>query len=219
MNEPPESPDTSARRAMLERLSSQDWEELIKELMAYTVSRLQNRSWLGVWSGHLPGGAEARDIVMESVSDIISGVRHADPSVELTAFLKQVIRSKISHLVWSAENRRTQRLDPAPAEKELDKEIADHGPDRDETTTEFVSVETEEINSRLLSLLIDHVSDDPDLQKVLECNLDGVFKREEIAKRMGKSVSEITNVKKRLNRRLETFRKKLAAENPYQDRP
>ena len=109
MDARPRADPTSAHKATLEALSSERWEEILKELLAYTLSRLQNRFWLGVWSGHLPGGAEARDIVMESIADVIAGVRHARPEVDLVAFLKQVIRSKINHLAWSAENRRTER--------------------------------------------------------------------------------------------------------------
>jgi RNA polymerase sigma factor (sigma-70 family) len=215
MDAPARADPTSTHKATLEALSSERWEEILKELFAYTLSRLQNRFWLGVWSGHLPGGAEARDIVMESIGDVIAGVRRAGPEVDLVAFLKQVIRSKISHLVRSAENRRTERLDPMSSDKELDQEIANRRPEALIADTEVVSREAEEINSRLLSLLIDELSAEPDLQRIIECNLEGIFKREDIATRLGKTPSEVTNMKKRLDRRLAEFRIKYASENPY----
>ena len=67
----------------------------------------------------------------------------------------------------------------------------------------------------MIDMLIDDLADEPELQKIIECNLDGVFKREEIAERMDKSVSEITNLKKRLDRRLASFRMKVADQNPF----
>ncbi|HMG05239.1 MAG TPA: hypothetical protein VK581_07240, partial [Chthoniobacterales bacterium] len=54
-----------------------------------------------------------------------------------------------------------------------------------------------------------------DLQKIIECNIDGVFKREEIATRLGKTVSEVTNMGKRLKRRMAAFSVKFADKNPF----
>lgn len=217
MDEPPanQQQPAAAQKDLLNLLASQNWEEVLSELLSFTVSRIQSRFWLAVWGGHLPGAIEAHDIIMESVVDIINGVRHADESVALVPFLKQVIKSKISHLAWSAENRHTRRLDPCPDDREMDKEIAAQKPRDPFVETDVVSKETEQINTQLLDLLIEELSDDADLQKIIECNIDGIFKREEIATRLGKTVSDITNMKKRLDRRLLAFTAKYADRNPY----
>jgi hypothetical protein len=62
------------------------------------------------------------------------------------------------------------------------------------------------MNAELLDLLINDLNDEPDLQDIILCNMDGISKREEIAERLGKSVSDITNMGKRLKRRIEKFR-------------
>ena len=212
----PQTPRTAVRKELLTLLDSQNWESVLADLLAFTFSALRNRIWLGVWGGHVPGACEAHDIVMESVADIIDGIRSADDGVPLVAVLKVVIRSKISGLATSLENRRTSRFDPCPDEGEVDQQIAPHRPlEHGREQDDVVSKETEEINSHLMDLLIDELSDEPDLQKIIECNIDGVFKREEIATRLGKTVSEVTNMRKRLKRRLLAFRAKFTDKNPF----
>ncbi len=217
MDDPPaDDPRSSvAQKQLLELLGSQDWEAVLKDLLDFTMTRILNRSWLAVWGGQPPGAVEARDLVMESVVDIITGGRHAPEEVALVPFLKQVIRSKISHLVHSKENRCTRRLDPCPEDREIDQVLVTMKPSEQLTEINLVSKELEEINAQLLDLLIGELSDEPDLQKIIECNIDGVFKREEVANRLGKTASEITNMKKRLGRRLSAFRTKYADRNPF----
>jgi DNA-directed RNA polymerase specialized sigma24 family protein len=198
----------SASNEMLALLGSQDWEPMLKELLCYAMTRIKDREWLSVWGGQPPGAKEAHDVVMDSVIDVIDGIRRMPEGVPIIAFLKFVVRSKISHLVECLENKRTTRI-PADGD-ELDFQWDGAAPD-----SETVSDETEKQNSRLLDLLIEDLSDDPDLQKVIECNLDGIFKREEVASRLGRSVAEVTNMKKRLDRRMNGFRAKYADQNPF----
>jgi DNA-directed RNA polymerase specialized sigma24 family protein len=205
----PKPRSLAAQKQLLALLAAEEWESVLKELLAYTFATLRNRVWLGVWGGHVPGAREAHDIVMETVIDIIEGRRSADAGVPLIAMLKSIIQSKISH-------RLTNRIDPPPQDRELDEQIAALDPSEHQTEPlDLVSKETEQINGRLIDLLIDDLSDDAELQKLLECHLDEVFKREEIAARMGKTVSEITNLKKRFDRRLQMFRTKFADKNPF----
>jgi len=205
----------SASSAFLEVLASQDWEAILKELLRYTMSLMKNREWLSVWSGHLPGAREAHDIVMSAVEDVIEQKRRLPGDVPIVAFLKNVIRSKVSHLANSLENRRTTRLDPLPQEDHEAGEIHEPKGNDPLPDCDAISKETEIQNARLLDLLIEFLSDDPELQKVIECNLDGIFKREQIASRLGKSVNEITNIRKRLDRRLAAFRERYADQNPF----
>lgn len=207
---------TAARKELLSLLGSQDWETVLSDLLAFTITAIRNRVWLGVWGGHVPGALEARDIVMESVVGIIEGVRSADDGVPLVAVLKSVIRSKINHLAEGQENRRTNRFDPSPVNHEVDENIASHQPLQHGTEQDdVISNETERINSELLDLLIGELSDEPDLQNIVACNIDGVSKREEVATRLGKTVSEITNMTKRLERKLLAFGAKFADRNPF----
>jgi hypothetical protein len=212
----PQTSRTQVRKELLALLDSQDWDNVLQDLLAFTYSALRDRIWFGVWGGHAPGARETHDIVMGSVTDIIDGTRSADDGVSLIAVLKSVIRSKISGLATSLENQKTSRFDPCPADSGVDQQIAPHRPlEHGRKQDDVISKETEEINSQLLDLLIGELSDEPDLQKIIECNIDGVFKREEIATRLGKTVSEITNMGKRLKRRLMAFSVKFADKNPF----
>jgi hypothetical protein len=213
-----EGPESSASSKFFEVLASQDWEPILKELLRYTMSLMKNREWLSVWSGHLPGAREAHDIVMSAVEDVIEQKRRIPDAVPILAFLKNVIRSKVSNLVNSLENRQTTRLDPLPAEDHKFENIYEPKGNDPLPDWEAISKETETQNAQLLDLLIEFLSDDPELQKVIECNIDGIFKREQIASRLGKRVNEITNIKKRLDRRLAAFREKYADQNPFLER-
>src|SRR6185503_10880340 len=73
-----------------------------------------------------------------------------------------------------------------------------------------VAAEVEQARENLLFHFIDFVSDDPQLQKVLELLFDGICKPAEQAKRIGISEKEMYVITKRLSRQIEKFKQKNA---------
>jgi hypothetical protein len=198
------------RKEALDLLESQQWEAVLLDLLKYAVTLIKTKTWLSVWNGPLPAGKEANDIVMEAVYSVIDGTRRADEGVPLIAFLKQVISGRISKLAESWENRKMNRVavPGAPASGDVDVASMAHSGSVGASAEQR---EAEHMNSELVDLLINELGDDPELQDVIGLNMEGVSKRDEIADRMGKSVSDVTNMRKRLERRIEKFRVSHAA--------
>jgi hypothetical protein len=195
------------QKEVLDLMASQQWEAVLLDLVKYAVTLIKKNTWLSVWSGPLPAGKEAHDMVMDSVFAIIDGDRNADEGVPLIAFLKKVISGKVNKLAESWENRKWDRIDSPGSSGGVDASGLSDG----RTTGEAQSRDTARVNAELLDLLVDDLNDEPDLQEIILCNMDGIYKREEIAERLGKGVSDITNMRKRLERRLSKFRETHAA--------
>ncbi len=66
------------------------------------------------------------------------------------------------------------------------------------------------LEDRALGLLIDECADDPVLMSVLEAMMDGYEKPAEISEHKGIPVKEVYNAAKRMDRKLETVRRRLA---------
>jgi len=197
------------RKEALELLESQQWEPVLSDLLKYAVTLITKNTWLSVWNGPLPAGKEAYDIVMEAVDAVIDGDRTADEGVPLIAFLKKVISGKINKLAVSWENRKMYRV--ASPGGTASEGIDVSGMASDPLGCSAEDREAEHMNSELVDLLINDLGGDPELQDVIGLNMEGVYKREEIASRMVKSVSDVTNMRKRLARRIEKFRVSHAA--------
>jgi hypothetical protein len=69
------------------------------------------------------------------------------------------------------------------------------------------------LEDRALGLLLDECSDDPVLMAVLEAMMDGYDKPAEISEHKGIPVKDVYNAIKKLDRRLEIVRKRMAGES------
>lgn len=90
----------------LRSLSETDWRHLIFSLTVYAQHRIWRCNWR-TSEGSLPGGKEAKDIALEAIGDALTAKRvRSDENVDLLVFLKGVVKSKISHLLESADHTR-----------------------------------------------------------------------------------------------------------------
>lgn len=153
-------------------------------------------------------GPTGEDAVMEAIESVLDGRRKWDservPNIE--NFLKWVIRSIVDHSFKTAEGTKTGRyaedcegeeLVPSVTESEIN------------SYTEFLRTPTPEeqilseeeltgLNAKILLGLVD----DPELEDLAVCFMEGISKLSEIAKELNISTSEINNRKKRLRRKL-----------------
>ena len=166
---------------------SQPWEELYEMLTAFAKKLLTLHSWRSVRGGPVPGGLEAQDFAIAAIEDVYSGKRKWDreryPS--LAAHLRWVVRSKVSNAVMGAENRAELRQPDA----------ADQGREAEDETFFWGFLE--------------ELSDEPQMQAVLECLHDGIDERTDIAEKLQVAPEEITNLRKRLKRRTEAYVAKI----------
>lgn len=192
-------------------------EEFMERLLSFTLRRKRAHYWRGIWDGHLPGGKEAMDIVQEVIADVLTGSRAWDPAThpDLLHFLRSVVNSKISHMEEGAENRRVELAPLVNRDDESD--YFDTLEDRNvgNARTEVQEKEDEENNSELILTFHEFLADEPLLQGIVGCMIDGVTKRAEIAARLQRNEQDITNANKRLERRCKEFRDAYADKNPF----
>jgi len=143
-------------------------------------------------------GKEAHDIVMRALESILEGTRKPAPNLPLAAVLKMTIKSGVDHLMEGLETAalrnsmtrkiRRNRGEPYPRRGDAPNKIA-------------ADNDAEQQNAKLLDLLMDELSDDKALMDLLGCLMDGIEKREEIAKALKITPDEVTNLRKRFDRR------------------
>ena len=193
--------------------------------MHYALKKLSGKFWRGVWNGKIPGGHQAEDLAASAIEAVLIGDpdqdgRSWDPEKDpdLGKFLRDIIDSKVSHLVERAEN--FYEREPRPVEEEPESDYLDRKRDRRTLPEELFNATTDEeaANERLFFALLKEVKDDPLLPKILECEWDGICKRSEVAEKLGVDVNAVTLARKRLERILPSFREKYAHMNPFRTR-
>jgi len=189
------------------KIDEQYTDDLCKRLVAYAARKIRNRWWRGQLGGPLPGAATAEDIAIDAIDDVYTGQCHWDPDTQpdLYTHLKGRVDTIIANLVRSHDNRMTRTESSFPSEGDEGQEIESPlltVPDS------VLSPEDAVIDQEFLLGFIEEIGDDPMLIKVVEAMLDGHLKRGEIAEHLGISADEMTNIKKRLARRLVIYREK-----------
>lgn len=213
--------DPKNQAAVIAAMQDQISDSLLKKLTLYTLQKIGQRAWRGIWGGPVPGGKLAEDLVFDALHDVMIGERHWDiaKNPDLGQFMQGAIDSKVSALVNRAENVREHR---AP-EKETTE-----APDYFDTLksviaplpTEVIDLkEVEAANLQLYFRLMDELKDDAILTKILTCIFEGtdMHDRTQLAKRSEVTPNEITQAWKRLQRRLPAIQKKLADQNPFKN--
>ena len=222
---PPGSPELALSPEALAIIESTVTKEFVENLTYYALQKLSQKWWRGVWNGKIPGGVQAQDIAASAlealmIADPAKGSRewNRERYPNLIDFLRSVVDSKVNHLVEGLENRMEQEPTPNP-----DETISDFIDRKREQRTlpEEANARTKEeqeaANEKLFFALHEEVKDDPLLPRILECQLDGVHKRADIATKLGVEPIEVTQAAKRLERRLVKFREKYSHMNPFKD--
>ena len=176
-------------RELFESLNDEPWEEIIPELTKYAYYNIRFRKFVQ---------GEPDDYVQQAIQALYSGNRRWNQEAypTITDFLKSVIDSMISN--WSRsrgakDQRSTSSIEDVP-------EIA---------SQEGISIEQyEELEHELFRIVADN-PEDTELYCVLDGILDGK-KRREIAEEWDLTPDDVTNIKKRLLRRIESdFNRRL----------
>lgn len=199
---------SSEKRVLFEEKLTSD---IIQRLVAYALSKLKRRYWRGVYKGHVPGGVEAKDLVQEACSLLLSAERVWDPEKQpdLYLHLKNIIDSLISHLVNSAENKRSRSAsDIADISQEKDYEDVFSKDESEEPPPQITQIEENECYEFLWGLR-EFVEEDPLLQKMVDAYIEGFFEPAELAEYCGAKTKEIYNAKKRLMRRYSEYSFKM----------
>jgi hypothetical protein len=161
--------------------------------------RINLRVFSGRYGGRIPGGLNSSDIVQNAILKTLSGERKWDPKKEpdLFNFLKWAMYSEISALAKKLENKLS-------AEPGKDREDEDAEPFENNFADEEKSqLEAMENHEHLTNFYV-FLEGEPDLQILVEF-FDKGFKRQDIAEKLGKAPTVITNLKKRLKIKYREF--------------
>jgi hypothetical protein len=195
---------------MLQEITHEQWSEYSKKLLAFTILFFNRYGGEDVI---LPGGFSAPDIAQEVVVRVLDGSRqwHPEKHGDLLEYLIGQVKSITSHCLtsWSGKNEvAIKGNDEFTASEYLDKllqdgDVAEH---LHLASPEQIVLDKENLIERsdLLNLVIEAVDNDPELVPLLEAYLDGSqnFQRRYIAEKLGTTPEQITNLWKKLKRRI-----------------
>jgi hypothetical protein len=206
------------------RISEDEWREIAVDLERYALSVSRTLRWRTQNALELPGGETVGSIVSKAIEKLFSGDREWDPEEgpDIRAYLRGVIDSLLNHLAESHDNI---LVTVVPNAQSADAPAWESGsPKRDPAVDWLVPAqrspeahllrrEQTALEDRALGLLLDECSDDPVLMAVLEAMMDGYDKPAEISEHKGIPVKDVYNAIKKLDRRLEIVRKRMAGES------
>lgn len=203
------------------RISDDDWHEIVLELERHALSVSRDLRWRTPNPVELPGGETVDSIVSKAIEKLFSGQRQWDPEREpdIRKYLKGVIDSLLSHLAESQENTLITKVPEPGSENAPAWESG--SPKRDPTAgwlapptgspeAALLQQEQAALEDKALEMLLDECSEDPVLMAVLEAMMDGYDKAAEISKHKGIPQKDVYNASKRLDRKLEAVRKRIA---------
>ena len=194
-------------------LSDDEWEALVERLALYADSKLRKLYWRGVSyseGGSVPGGVCPGDLAAQAIESFLDGSRNWDESKqpELVEFLMDVIDSKVSHLVESAENRKTRRIDTTDRTREPAFRVKAKSRRPDQIVAD------NELRERIRTTVMAELDGDELAESVFECFEAEITKPKEIAELLGVETSEVNNAKKRLCRATDKAFQKLGRSRP-----
>jgi DNA-directed RNA polymerase specialized sigma24 family protein len=212
------------------KLEEANWREITPKLAKYALYKVK---WLRE-ARDIPDYGYISDIVDEVVSSSIQKVFDGtvlwDPATkpDLAIFMISVVKSTISHLYDKKEHKTTSRFpsvqaanaaNPVEVEELLDiassnEDHANHLPVSPTKPDEvLIAKQNMERENAILEELLLECDGDTELEDILLCIMSGFSKRRDIAKQMGVDESQVTNIKKRLIRKLHKFLQKKRSED------
>lgn len=196
----------------LQGISQEDWAEIALKLHAYA------QRYFSIHYGHedviLPRGYSASDIAQEIVLKVLEGARKWDPDQhgDLLDYMVGQVRSLANHCLKSWAGKSEVPIEVDDGEELTAEEIMEFlaSQEAKEDNDELLSaadilLEKEVIVERaaLIDVILDVSRDDADLESFVLTFLDSPdHQRRIIAERLGKTPDEVTNLTKRLKRKV-----------------
>lgn len=193
------------QKELIRLLEQQPWEEILVALDWYAL-RLAMR---GYWHtgtprrGTLVKGLAPQDVAREAICRVLEGRRKWDPEQDpdFLLFMKSVVKS----IMWSewdsAEHKAlkgSQSLN-ADADRSEEQTLVSSGSGHQVPSKEALPSAITEANETY-EMVLEAVSGDEQLELLVICIAEGFEKRKDIAKEMGITADEVTNLRKRLKR-------------------
>jgi hypothetical protein len=199
-------------RAALAQLSDDALQTLILELGRYALSVSSRLYWRTGNAIDLPRGETVDSIVSKALTQVLSGERRWNPQTapDLQKYLMGVIDSLLSHLAQHKDNTTLRAVPGAGAHPDDGREVvlrptpgatAWHQEPQDPESV-LLQHEQTAYEDRVLQHLLDVSQDDPLVTQIIQAMRDGHDKPGEVATALGRSVSDVYNAMKRLDRKM-----------------
>lgn len=194
------------RKALLK----ENWEILLKRLTLYSDTRVRRLRWRGVHDGVLPDGYDASGIAAEAISDLLSGKhpwRRQGSSYTQEELWHELMRlaSQLVRKLWGwAENTTTDVYDE-PDTTKLSKQGNPYASGELHPNQLAERREAQALLAKFRQSLSEYLADEALLAGLVECAFRGESRREKIAQFLRVSPQEVTNARKRLERRLAEY--------------
>jgi DNA-directed RNA polymerase specialized sigma24 family protein len=186
-------------------LGREDLQRLVDRLAHHAWCKMRRLTWRGAYfarGGSAPGAYTAEDFVQDAFRKAMDDEgrqwdRAKCPSLE--RFLRGIIDSDINHKVESIDNAIGRRLFSSTGKHETELSYQLPGTEADPLHA-IIDPESREHFYQSASKAL---KDEPDLQKLLDCLATEVTDRSEMALMLDTTPDEVTNMIKRLRRKLD----------------
>lgn len=191
----------------LPNLTDQEWQVLLKRLTLYANAKARKLAWRGLMGGDeqsMPHGHGPDSLASEAIKSVLNDERKCE-AVDgdgLLRFLMDVVDSMISHLVSSAENRKTRPMPDTGRDDAPDSWHPASAPE-DSPVARAAEAEAARVFQEKAQKAL---NGEPKLLELFECLKADFTGRKEIAEVLGVTEDEVTNLKKRLARKLDPLR-------------
>lgn len=180
----------------LRQLIEAEWGVIAPILYSRTKAELRRKRFRGEWNGAVPGGHEVADFIQAAVSEACCGLPEWEGGrASLVECLSKIIVRHINRYASRAEAERELRSTTNPAEANAhvaDVSRAEQGCYEEPEDFASEQEEAEKVLSELRG--------DRDYRVAEVIVREDLYKPAEIAERLGLSVCEVNNAKKRLRR-------------------
>jgi hypothetical protein len=189
------------------------WATLTKRLIAYAVVLIRGRRWRGSHGGVPPDGQTAQSIAADAVAALFGGTDWQPTGnpysrQELEFELMRIVRNIIRNLERRKENSVVLN-EPDLSHKDEDvsnetffNNVGGNSPRADE---EAQRSEAAALLKKFQDEFRVFLGPEDRLRNIFNCVCEGVVKRDEQAKLLSVTPQEITNARKRLDRKLDQF--------------
>jgi hypothetical protein len=202
----------TAEEQVQRRLRWEDWGSLLPELVVFAKGEIRRRIWRGARCGVLPEGYDANSIAAEAITAAFRGEARLVIGWTRERLMRELQR-KVSNLV-----RRLHKLKEARAVRSEWEMLRPGVNGKRRSVFEGMKGKTQVAVDEAGLAARDKVRKENELRiaesleeeltgKLFGCLREGMVKRREIAARLGLSVEEVTNCRKRLDRKLEELGK------------
>lgn len=199
-----------------QKLSEEEWRNLLSDLMPYTINLVRKMKWR---HGIMPKGYTEQDVVQDIITKTLTGERSWDPEeIDLRTFLMGQVRSIVSHLFELKEYKQESHIDSP--EDDLDEMIdtATHSGTEDMNPYSISpgellllsehKEEREYIAKKKIDAILEACGEESDLVEVFEAGYELLEEGQDIRIRylsdyLGISRQEMYNRVKRLKRRMD----------------